>query len=536
MTETMDVRIAAALSDVLGTDFVNQAFTKTNANDRELEARIAAITLASLGGVPLSSANAVNGYLKLDASGKAAMAQLYAGVAGGLGTLDPVTGKQPLSQVNDTILGAVDYQGAWNASTNTPTLDATGTGRSKGDYYVVSVGGATNLAGKTDWQPKDWIVWNGAAWEFVDNTDSVTSVFGRGAAVLAQAGDYTATQITNTPAGTIAAATVQAALDELDAEKVATTDTRLTNTRTPTDGSVTTIKMAADNKAIIICTSTTRPVSPVEGQHIYETDTDATLKNTGTPAAPVWAALGGGGTAGYVSQEYIEGLTLAWASPGTNHANLSVSSGSAYVPSKSGVLDVPVSLSPAAGTFLANTWYYAYLFDNAGTPVLELSTVAPAAPYRGTARVRSGGLAADNARRFVGQVRTDGAATPAMRPFSMLGDQIIYTGPLFRVINGVAAVTGLVADFSGIAPPGVTLSVYSTYLGGGGPAGFSQLQVILSGTAAVAVFNLTNAASAFASLSVWLPVSPPTPSFIYTTSVSASNLIYLDVAGYSFAR
>ena len=148
-------------------------------------------------------------------------------VAGGVAGLDPVTGKFFTGQIPDTILGTVDYQGAWNASTNTPTLDALGTGRSKGDYFVVSVGGSTNLAGKTDWEPKDWIVWNGSAWEFVDNTDSVTSVFGRRGPILAQAGDYRADQVTNTPAGNIAATTVQAAINELDAEKASATDARL---------------------------------------------------------------------------------------------------------------------------------------------------------------------------------------------------------------------------------------------------------------------------------------------------------------------
>lgn len=66
-------------------------------------------------------------------------------------------------------------------------------------------------------------------------------------------------------------------------------DVRLSDTRTPTDGAVTPAKMSVDNKGTIICTSTTRPASPVKGQLIYETDTNQVLKNTGTPAAPVWA-------------------------------------------------------------------------------------------------------------------------------------------------------------------------------------------------------------------------------------------------------
>jgi hypothetical protein len=47
----------------------------------------------------------------------------------------------------------------------------------------------------------------------------VTTVFGRNGVVAATAGDYTASQITNTPAGTIAATDVQTALNELATEK-----------------------------------------------------------------------------------------------------------------------------------------------------------------------------------------------------------------------------------------------------------------------------------------------------------------------------
>lgn len=60
--------------------------------------------------------------------------------------------------------------------------------------------------------------WSGSAYIEVSPSE-VTSVFGRSGAVVAQSGDYTATQITNTPAGDISATTVQAALNELDAEK-----------------------------------------------------------------------------------------------------------------------------------------------------------------------------------------------------------------------------------------------------------------------------------------------------------------------------
>ncbi|CAB5214220.1 hypothetical protein UFOVP193_40 [uncultured Caudovirales phage] len=105
-----------------------------------------------------------------------------AGVALGVATLD-AAGKVPLSEIPDSIIGALSYQGTWNASTNTPTL--TSSVGTKGYYYVVSVAGTTNLNGITDWQVGDWAVYNGTAWQKIDNTDSVTSVNGfTGAVVL----------------------------------------------------------------------------------------------------------------------------------------------------------------------------------------------------------------------------------------------------------------------------------------------------------------------------------------------------------------
>jgi hypothetical protein len=100
-------------------------------------------------------------------------AELNAGVANGVATLDS-GGQVPLSQLPP--LGELNYQGTWNATTNTPTL--TSSVGTKGYYYVVSVAGTTNLNGITDWQIGDWAVFNGTVWQKVDNTDSVTSVNG----------------------------------------------------------------------------------------------------------------------------------------------------------------------------------------------------------------------------------------------------------------------------------------------------------------------------------------------------------------------
>jgi len=63
-------------------------------------------------------------------------------------------------------VGSLNYKGAWNASTNSPTL-VSGSG-TKGDYYVVSVAGTTNLDGINLWSVGDWAVFNGTAWQKVD--------------------------------------------------------------------------------------------------------------------------------------------------------------------------------------------------------------------------------------------------------------------------------------------------------------------------------------------------------------------------------
>jgi hypothetical protein len=117
-----------------------------------------------------------------------------AGVANGVATLD-AGGKVPVSELPAAVLGALSYQGTWDASTNNPTL--TSSVGTKGYYYVVSVAGNTNLNGITDWLVGDWAVYNGTVWQKVDNTETVTSVNGQVGTVVLTASDVGAQ-----PAGT----------------------------------------------------------------------------------------------------------------------------------------------------------------------------------------------------------------------------------------------------------------------------------------------------------------------------------------------
>lgn len=104
--------------------------------------------------------------------------QTEVGQPNGVASLDS-TGKVPTSQIPQ--MGDLNYQGTWNAATNTPTL--TSSVGTKGYYYVVNVAGTTNLNGISDWFVGDWAVFNGTVWEQIDNTDAVTSVNGYTGAV-----------------------------------------------------------------------------------------------------------------------------------------------------------------------------------------------------------------------------------------------------------------------------------------------------------------------------------------------------------------
>lgn len=103
--------------------------------------------------------------------------------------------KVPVANLPASVVGGLQYQGTWNATTNTPAL-ASGAG-STGHYYVVSVAGSTNLDGITDWVANDWVVFNGTVWEKIDNTDQVTSVNGQQGVVVLDADDIADAATTN---------------------------------------------------------------------------------------------------------------------------------------------------------------------------------------------------------------------------------------------------------------------------------------------------------------------------------------------------
>lgn len=107
------------------------------------------------------------------------------GASNGVATLD-ATGRVPYSQLPES---AMEYKGAWDASTNTPSLaDGTGT---NGDFYVVSVAGTVNFGTRSvAFYVNDRVIYDGTndEWERLPASD-VRSVNGQSGDVTLTAAD-----------------------------------------------------------------------------------------------------------------------------------------------------------------------------------------------------------------------------------------------------------------------------------------------------------------------------------------------------------
>lgn len=119
------------------------------------------------------------------------------GIANGVALLG-ADRKLRADQIPDVLVGAVVYRGVWDASTNTPTL-ADGAGK-VGDYYKVSVAGATALGGHNKWAIGDVVIYNGATWDAIDGSASeVLSVAGRVGHVELTKSDVGLSLVNNVP-------------------------------------------------------------------------------------------------------------------------------------------------------------------------------------------------------------------------------------------------------------------------------------------------------------------------------------------------
>ena len=170
------------------TTTVNGHTLSGNINVTTTDLSLQNVTNTSDANKPVSTAQQSALDLKLNTSLK--------GANSGLAELDG-SGKVPLSQINDVLIGAVNYQGTYNANTNTPALPTAST--HKGWYYVTSVNGintSTVLASGDSLRSGDWTISNGTDWLKLENNNFINTVFGRRGNITATTGDYTSDQVT----------------------------------------------------------------------------------------------------------------------------------------------------------------------------------------------------------------------------------------------------------------------------------------------------------------------------------------------------
>lgn len=223
---------------------------------------------------------------------------------------------------------------------------------------------------------------------------------------------------------------------------------------------------------------------------------------------------------------YIDGLKMVWVS-GTA---LTVTSGAAYVPSLSKVLRASSDIAKTGLSLTASTWYHVYLYSNAGTPDVEISTAAPASPYSGTARTKTG----DTSRRYVGSVLTDAAGN--VSGFKQTGQTVLYLANIlaapFLVAQGLTATTATTVSCAGAIPITAKIGIFTAI--NSDPA-----VAVVTGTSDQGYTLGANAFNGFVNpgmsvLGPFLLSASQAVQYMYRTSPTGSFAIR--VSGYVFER
>lgn len=175
-----------------------------------------------------------------------------------------------------------------------------------------------------------------------------------------------------------------------------------------------------------------------------------------------------------VFETYIDGLAWTWGTPGTNGSNFTVKAGAAYVPGLGRILNVPSDITGPSGTFAASTWYYVYLYDNAGTPAVEFSTTVPT-NYKGTAWTKTG----DNTRRLVDAFKTATGGSPRAWYQERRGDIVMYSDDIanapFMIMNAATPAAGTIQTGAQAVVPAYSFAVYLGISSAAGTFGYWQL-------------------------------------------------------------
>lgn len=149
--------------------------------------------------------------------------QSEVGANNGVASLDS-SGKIPVAQLPSVVM---EYQGAWNPSTNTPTLsDASG---ANGNVYYVTAAAAGPISGLSDpsmvnFQVGDLVIYSGSVskWQLVTPAAGVSSVNGAQGAVTVNAINQLTGDVTAGPASGSQSVAATIAANAVTAGKIAT--------------------------------------------------------------------------------------------------------------------------------------------------------------------------------------------------------------------------------------------------------------------------------------------------------------------------
>lgn len=154
----------------------------------------------------------------------------------------------------------------------------------------------------------------------------------------------------------------------------------------------------------------------------------------------------------------ISGLRL---SVDVDGLTVRVGPGSAYVP-ESRRISTDTDLTTTLVAPAASQWRHIYLYLASDVPTVEAVTTLPAAPYQGTARLKTG----DATRRYLGSiyVGTDNKLTPIRHESpGQYANRIVYLVPngivntyVALILNGVLQ-TATTVSAAALAPPTVRL-------------------------------------------------------------------------------
>lgn len=113
------------------------------------------------------------------------------GIANGYAPLDG-TNKIPDSYLPTS---TVQFKGTFGSVGSTTGGDLPSSGNTEGDLYICDTNGYSSAEAGLTFDNGDHALYDGSGWHKIDNNESVSSVFGRMGAVIAQNNDYTWNQI-----------------------------------------------------------------------------------------------------------------------------------------------------------------------------------------------------------------------------------------------------------------------------------------------------------------------------------------------------